>query len=105
MEAQSQEEFMRRREALPKHARYIHEWEGGKGVFHPLRVCTCKKCKDKNNMECEGRPYKTRLRLDCDFHARLYEIECRERDTQSNKLVHPILKRGHSNTVEASHNV
>ena len=27
MEAQSQEEFVKRLEALPKHARDIHEWE------------------------------------------------------------------------------
>ena len=30
MEAQSQEEFVRRIQALPKHARDIHEWEGGR---------------------------------------------------------------------------
>ena len=39
------------------------------------------------------------------FHALLYEIECHERAAQFKKLVHPILKRGHSNAVEASHNV
>ena len=99
MEAQSQEEFVKRLEALPKHARDIHEWEGGRCDFHPLRVCTCKKCGDKEQIECEGKPYKTRMKLDCEFHALLYEIECTERAAQASKLVHPILKRGHSNAT------
>ncbi len=34
-----------------------------------------------------------------------YEIECHERAGQAGKLIHPILKRGHSNACEASHNV
>ena len=54
MEAQSQEEFVKRLEALPKHTRDIHEWEGGKCDFHPLRVCTCKKCSDKEQIECKA---------------------------------------------------
>ena len=45
------------------------------------------------------------MKLGCEFHALLYEIECTERAAQASKLVHPILKRGHSNAVEASHNV
>ena len=47
MEAQYQEEFVRRLEALPKHARDVHEWEGGRCDFHPLRVCTCQKCSNQ----------------------------------------------------------
>ena len=43
-----------------------------------------------------------RAKLDCKFHALLYEIECHARAKQ---LIHPVLKRGHSNAVEASHNV
>ena len=105
MEAQSQEEFVRRVKALAYHARDIHEWEGGRCDFHPLLFCTCRKCDDKEQIECEGKPYKTRMKLDCEFHALLYEIECTERAAQASKLVHPILKRGHSNAVEASHNV
>lgn len=105
MEAQSQEEFVRRVKALPYHARDIHEWEGGRCDFHPLRVCSCNNCDKKEQIECEGKPYKTRMKLDCEFHALLYEIECTERAAQATKLVHPILKRGHSNAVEASHNV
>ena len=34
-----------------------------------------------------------------------YEIECHQRASMSEQLVHPILKRGHSNWLEASHNV
>ena len=105
MAAQSEEEFVKRLEALPKHARDVHEWEGGRCEFHPLRVCTCKKCGDSGEIQCEGKAYKTRVKLDCEFHALLYEIECMERAKLARQLVHPILKRGHSNAVEASHNV
>ena len=56
-------------------------------------------------IQCEGKAYKTRFRLDCKFHALLYEIECHERANQAEELIHPILKRGHSNALEASHNV
>ena len=57
MECESQEEFVRRITALPKHARDEHEWEGGRCDFHPLKVCTRKKCEDKESIECEGKPY------------------------------------------------
>ena len=39
------------------------------------------------------------------FHALLYEIECHARAKQVKELIHPVLKRGHSNALEASHNV
>ena len=90
--------------------------------YHPLQVCTCNKCPTKEIKcegkllqvctcnkcpikKCEGKPYQTRLKLDCEFHASLYEIECMGRASQPSRLVHPVLKRGHSNLVEASHNV
>ena len=69
-----------------------------------LQVCTCNKCPTKE-IKCEGKPYQTRLKLDCEFHALLYEIECMGRASQASRLVPPVLKRGHSNLVEASHNV
>ena len=50
-------------------------------------------------------PYQTKIKLSCPFHALAYEIECKQRALQADKLVHPILKRGHSNAVEASHNL
>ena len=43
--------------------------------------------------------------INCKFHALLYEIECHARAKQVKELIHPVLKRGHSNAVEASHNV
>ena len=104
MEVKSQEEFVRRLTALPKHARDVHEWKGGRCDYHPLWVCTCNKCPTEE-IKCEGKPYQTRLKLDCEFHALLYEIECMGRASQASRLVHPVLKRGHSNLVEASHNV
>ena len=56
-------------------------------------------------IECEGKAYKTRFRLDCKFHALLYEIECHERANQAEELIHPVLKRGHFNALETSHHV
>ena len=105
MECQSQEEFARRLTALPKHARNEHEWDGGKCDFHPQRVCTCKECDNKGEIKCTGKPYQTKNKLTCPFHTLAYEIECHERAPQAPKLVHPILKWGHSNALEVSHNV
>lgn len=101
IEAQSQEEFVRRLQALPRHAVDDHSLCD----FHPLVVCSCDKCENEDQIECEGRPYRTRFRLDCKFHALLYEIECHKRAGRVKELIHPVLKRGHSNAVEASHNV
>ena len=59
MECQSQEEFARRLTALPKYARDEHECDGGRCDFHPQRVCTCKECDNKGEMQCTGKPYQT----------------------------------------------
>ena len=100
MEAQSQEEYVRRLKALPKHVRDVHEWEDrGRCDFHQLQVCVCNECENKEQITCNGKPYKTKMKLDCAFHALVYEIECYERTSQVK------IKRGHSNSVEASHNV
>ena len=99
MECQSQEEFTRRISALPNHARDEHEWDGGRCDFHPLRVCTCEQCENKAEIKCVGMPYQTKIKLSCPFHALAYEIECKERASQG------APERGHSNAVEASHNV
>jgi hypothetical protein len=100
MEAQSQEEFARRVKALPRHAVDDHTLCD----FHPLVTCSCGACKDKDQITCKGVEYRTKFRLDCKFHALLYEIVSREscsgRETDS-----PHLKTGHSNAVEVSHNV
>ena len=77
----------------------------GVSEFHLLRVCTYKKCADSEEIKCIGKQYNTRVKLDCEFHALLYEIEYMERAKLASQLVHPILKRGHSNAVETSHSV
>ena len=105
MVVQSQEELVRRLKALPKHARDEHEWEGGRCEFHALRVCSCGNCENADQILCEGKAFKNHIKLTCNFHALLYEIECHERAGQADKLIHPIVKRGHSNACEASHNV
>ena len=73
--------------------------------FHPLTVCNCEKCEDKGDHECEGENYHTREVLTCPFHLLAYRIECHERIKMANQLVHSVLHRGHSNWLEASHNV
>ena len=74
VECQSQEEFARRLTAL-----HEHEWEGGRCDFHPQRVCTCKECDNKEQIMCEGKPYKTKMKLSCPFYALAYQIECHKR--------------------------
>ena len=83
---------------------YEYEWDGGRCDFHLLVLCSCGMCRN-NQLACEGKPYKTKLMLKCKFHALLYEIECYERGFQAKQLVYPVLKSGHSNAVEESHNV
>ena len=39
------------------------------------------------------------------LHSLAYEIELNDRASMANDLVHPVLKRGHSNWLEASHSV
>ena len=105
MAAQSEEEFVKLLEALPKHARDVHEWEGGRCEFHPLRVCTCKECDDPEERysakENHTKPVSSWIvnSMHC-----CMRFECMERAKLASQLVHPILKRGHSNAVEASHN-
>ncbi len=104
MEAQSAEEFAERIRSLPRHARDEHEWEGGQCSFHFMRLCSCGEC-DKADLKYVGKPYRTRHLLSCPLHSLAYEIECEHRASMANQLVHPVLKRGHSNWLEASHNV
>ena len=89
--------------ALARHARDEHDWDVGRCDFHPPRVCSCGKCEDEDNLQCEGKDYHTRYLLSCPFHALAYKIECHERADMAEMLVHPTLKRGHSNWLEASH--
>ena len=113
-DSKSAEEFAKRLRVLPRHVRDEHEWEvmeeGAEPTtehcdFHPLKVCSCGNCAEKENFVCEGKDYTTRYGLTCAFHSLLYEIECDYRASMADSLVHPVLKRGHSNWLEASHNV
>ena len=104
-DSNSPEEFAGRIRGLARHAHDEHVWEGGKCEFHNLRVCTCKCCDDLQNLKCEGKEYRTRYPVTCPFHSLAYEIECHERAEAAEQLVHPSLKRGHSNWLEASHSV
>ena len=105
-DSKSAEEFAKRLRVLPRHVCDEHEWEvmeeGAEPTtehcdFHPLKVCSCGNCADKENFECEGKDYTTRYGLTCAFHSLLYEIECDYRASMADSLVHPVLKRGHSN--------
>ena len=103
--SESAEEFATRIKGLAIHARDEHEWEDGRCDFHQLRVCSCDECEDGEDLKCKGTEYHTRHALTCPFHSLAYEIELHERAEMAEQLVHPILKRGHSNWLEASHNV
>ena len=90
-----------RLEMLPCHARDIHEWEGGKCDFHPLHVCSCGNC-SSGDIQCEGKPYKTINKLNCDYHELAYEIECHSRSKQAEQAIHTALGRGHTNQLESA---
>ncbi len=98
--SQSPQEFSERLLNMVHHVQGVHKWEGGQCKFHTLRVCSCAKCPDKNLPQCEGKDV-----LNCPFHLLVYKIECHVRAQQADKLIHPILRRGHSNWLESSHNV
>ena len=82
-----------------------HDWKDGKCVFHSMTVCSCGKCQDRNAHDYPGREYCTRNKLTYPFHKLAYEIEIEHRASMADSLVHHQLKRGHSNWMEASHNV
>ena len=103
--SQSAEEFAAKMRALARHASDEHEWDGGRCDFHLPRVCSCNLCDDEENLQCEGKDYHTRCLLSCPIHSLAYEVECHERAQMFEQLIHPTLKRGHSNWLEASHSV
>ena len=55
IEAQSQDEFVRRVKALPRHA----VDDNSQCDYHPLVVCFCGACENKDQIACQGKPYKT----------------------------------------------
>ena len=94
-------EFAQRLRNLYHHALDEH----GECDFHSETVCSCGKCEDRNAPQCAGKQYHTRNKLTCPFHQLAYKIEIERRAGMADSLVHPDLKRGHSNWLEASHNI
>ncbi len=72
--------------------------EGNANFTSSLRVCSCTKCPDKNQPS-------VKVKSNCPLHLLVYKIECHVRAQMADKLIHPVLKRGHSNWLESSHNV
>ena len=77
--AQSQDEFVRRVKALPRHAVDEHS----QCDYHPLVVCSCD---NKDQIVCQGKPYKTKFRK---FHARAKQVK---HSNESNNV--PIISLG-----------
>ena len=63
VECQSPEEFVKRLKGLLHHVQARHEWKGGKCEFLPLRVCSCGKGEDRDDIKCDRKPYSTRIKL------------------------------------------
>ena len=101
-ESDSAEDFVEKLLVLPRHARNEHEWDGGQCGFHPLQVCSCGRCRNSDELVCAGMPYSIKSVLSCPLHSLAYEFELNGRASMAKDLVHPILKRGHSNWLEAS---
>ena len=83
------------------HAINEHSWNGGECGFHQLKVCSCGKCDDKEDVKCEGTSYTTKHVLKCKFHHLCYQMECELRAQDATVVIHPELGRGHSNLCEA----
>ena len=100
------EEYARRMRALGKHhVKDVHTWEGGECGFHPLSVCSCGRCPEEEDHQCDGQPYVTRNTLKCRFHQLAYQLECNLRAEDAQAVIHPELGRGHSNLCEAHFSV
>ena len=61
-DSKSAEEFVKRLRVLPRHVRDEHKWkvkeDGAEPTtehcdFHPLKVCSCGNCADKENFKCK----------------------------------------------------
>ena len=88
-------------ETLAQHARDEHT----EYTFCKKTLCSCGKCKGKEELDCKGKEYHTRHPIKCPMHSLAFEIECHYRASQAEKLIHPILGMGYTNQNEASHNV
>lgn len=97
------EEYAQRLRALGEyHCRDMHEWGNGDTCgFHDNTVCSCKNCEEDEDIECEGQPYKTKVKLTCGYHRMAYRLECEHRAADAKSVIHPTMGRGHSNLCEA----
>ena len=103
----SPQEYARRMRALGEyHCKNVHEWdEGEKCGFHENTVCSCKECGEDEEIQCQGKPYKTKCSLTCEYHWLAYRIECERRADDADSVIHPTMGRGHSNLCEAHFSV
>ena len=80
----------------------LHEWVNGDTCgFHDNTVCSSKHCEEDKDIECEGQPYKTKVKLTCEYQRMAYRPECEHRAADANGVIHPTIGRGHSNLCEA----
>lgn len=54
---------------------------------------------------CIGKPYKIKQSLYCPYHALAFEIECLERASMSETIIHPQLGKVHINYLESCHSI
>ena len=58
------------------------------------------------NFSCSGKHYKVRRKvLTCDLHSLLYEIECNRIAEKANKVIDPVMGKGHSDLPESKFHV
>lgn len=100
-------EYARRMRALGRyHCQDIHEWGDGEVCgFHPNVVCSCGNCNEDEELECDGKPYKTKTILTCEHHQLAYQIECECHAEDADHIIHPTMGRGHSNLCKAHFSV
>lgn len=88
------------------HARNEHSWGDQQCSFHAKMSCSCGNCdEDDLQIKCEGKVYTTKNVLTCPMHQLAYEIECNERASRAQEVIHPDFGRGHSNLPEADHHI
>ena len=60
----------------------------------------------KTNFSCSGKHYKVRGKvLTSDLHSLLYKIECNRIAEKANKVIDPVMGKGHSNLSETKFHV
>ena len=85
------------------HCKDIHKWQDGQCNFHPHVVCSCGKCDDKDTIQCAGKPYTSKNTLTCPLHQQAYKVECYQRASLADRIIHSDFGKGHSNLPETDH--